>query len=315
MSGFSLGLAYLLDLLIGDPAGWPHPVRIIGGLIDRLARVARMHFHTPRSLRLAGVAIVVIVVGLTGVVSWLLLLGAGWLVPWLGQAVAVLLAYTTLASRSLYEETWRVALALKDDDLVRARGLLGMVVGRETHSLDRPAIYRALIETLAENLSDGIIAPLFYLALGGPILGLVYKAINTLDSMIGYKDEKNLHLGWAAARLDDVANYLPARITAALIVLASLILKLDAKSAVKTWWADGGRHTSPNAGRPEAALAGALGIQLGGPNVYHGELVVKPTIGRAINPPTERQVIKAEQAVLLAGALMLAAAMFVLEVR
>ena len=170
----------------------------------------------------------------------------------------------------MFHETWRVALALQEGDLERARSLLSLVVGRETANLDRPGVLKAVIETTAENLSDGVIAPLFYLILGGPALGLAFKAVSTMDSMIGYKNEKYMHLGWAAARTDDVLNYIPARISAALITVSAWILKLDPARAYKTWMSDGGRHSSPNAGRPEAAMAGALGIQLGGSSVYHG---------------------------------------------
>ena len=304
MTGFLLGLAFLFDLLIGDPPGWPHPVRLIGRTIDRLSGLALGSFSSPVALRLAGAVVVVLVVGLTWSAAWLLMAGAALISPGLGLAVWIYLAYATLAARSLYDETWRVVLALHDSDLKRARRLLGMVVGRETRSLDRSGILRALLETIAENLSDGVVAPLFYLALGGPALALAYKAANTLDSMIGYKDERFRDLGWAAARLDDLANIIPARLSAALIALAALLLGLDAPESVRTWLRDGGRHSSPNAGRPEAALAGALGVCLGGPAVYFGRTLVKPTLGRGDQPLSESRVRQAEGLLFASGGLM-----------
>jgi len=305
MNGFFLGLAFLLDLALGDPPGWPHPVRLMGSLISRLSDLVRKLFQKPLQLRLAGVVIVIIVVGLSWVLAFLLMAGADRIFPDLGLAVGVFLAYTTLAARSLHDETWRVALALRENDLPRARRLLGLVVGRETRNLDRPGIIRALLETMAENLSDGVIGPLFYLALGGPALAMAYKAVSTLDSMIGYKDEQCRDLGWAAARTDDLANLIPARISAALIALAALILGLDARGAVRTWLTEGGRHASPNAGRPEAALAGALGVQLGGPAVYNGQVVVKPTLGRNTMPLEDKHMRRADDILFLSSGLMM----------
>ncbi|MFH1090923.1 MAG: adenosylcobinamide-phosphate synthase CbiB [Pseudomonadota bacterium] len=313
MSGLALGLAYLMDLIIGDPPWFPHPVRLIGWLIHRLAAWARPWSSNPWPLRLAGMIIVILTVGLTWLMVWFLLRAAGWFSPWLSAALSVFLAYTALAAKSLYVETWRAALALKDGDLPRARRLLSLVVGRDTADLERAQILRALVETVAENLSDGVIAPFFYLALGGPALGLAYKAVNTLDSMIGYKAEPYRHLGWAAARLDDLAGLLPARITAAVIVLAAFLLRLDARGALRIWLRDGGRHDSPNAGRPEAALAGALGVQLGGTNLYRGLIVVKPTLGEARAPLSLKHLRQAEEVLFLAGGLMCLAVVILLE--
>ena len=308
MSPLLLLAAFFADLTLGDPRSWPHPVIIIGRLIDGLTGPARKHLRPGWGLKLAGAAIVAVVVGLTWVVAALLLLGAERLGPPVAAAVGVYLAYTTLSVRGLYDHTWRVAAALKENDLERARQLLSLVVGRDTSRLDRAGVLRAVLETVAENLSDGIVAPLFYLALGGPALGLAFKAVNTLDSMIGYKDERFRDLGWAAARLDDLAGLIPARLSAFMIALAAWLLKLDGRGAVRTWLAEGGRHSSPNAGRPEAALAGALGVRLGGPGVYHGELVVKPYIGSAGGPLTIRHAHQAEKIMLTASILTLAAA-------
>ncbi len=304
MSGLAFGMAYLLDLVVGDPQGWPHPVRLIGKLVAWLDESARRIFHRPSTLKLAGLAMVLIVAALTWLTAWGLIKAAGLLLPGLDTALTVVLAYTTLATRSLYDETRRVTLALHENDLPRARQLLSMVVGRETKELDRRSILRALLETVAENLSDGVVGPMFFLALGGPPLALAYKAVSTMDSMIGYKNEKYLHLGWAAARTDDLLNLIPARLTAALIAASALILGLDSEGAVRIWFRDGGRHSSPNAGRPEAALAGALAVRLGGPSVYHGRLVEKPFIGDDIQAIEERHLNQTWQVLFISSGLL-----------
>lgn len=309
MSGLSLGLAYILDLVVGDPAGWPHPVRLIGGLIDRLVSLARRHFRDSAGLRLAGVFIWMVTVGLTYILVILALRVSAKIAPELETVLTIILAYTTLATKDLYVQTWRVVAAVQDGDLPTARQFLGYVVGRETTGLPEPQILRAVIETISENLSDGVIAPLFYLALGGPAMALAYKAVNTLDSMIGYKDDRFKDLGWFSARADDVANYLPARISAALIVAAAALLRLDARRALTTWLREGQAHTSPNAGRPEAAMAGALQIQLGGPSIYYGQIVHKPTLGVAIYPLSPERARDAENIMLLASSLMVLAAL------
>lgn len=311
ISGFYLGLAFLVDLIIGDPPGWPHPVRLIGSLIDSLTKFTRRHFSEPHTLLAAGFFIWIIVVGLTWLSSWLLLILFFKLSYAAGVIFSLYMAYTTLAARCLYHETWRVALALRNNDLPRARKLLSMVVGRETKDLNEKEVARAVIETLAENLSDGVIAPLFYLALGGPAMAMAYKAVNTLDSMIGYKDERYLYLGRFSAKMDDVVNYIPARISAALIVCAAWLLGLDANRSYKTWVEHGGRHSSPNAGRPEAAMAGALGVQLGGPGVYHGQLLEKPTIGEPVEQLSEKHILSAENIMIAAAGIMVIPAMII----
>jgi adenosylcobinamide-phosphate synthase len=311
MSVFLIGLAYILDLLIGDPRSWPHPVRFMGSAIGLLSTAARKAFGSPWSLRLGGVVLTLLVVGGTWLLTWTFLAFIGYWSAALATAAGVALAYTTMATRSLYDETWRVAVALREGDLDRARLLLGMVVGRDTANLTPREVWRALVETLAENLSDGVIAPMFYLALGGPALGLAYKAVNTLDSMIGYKNDDYRYLGWAAARLDDAVNYIPARMTAVGIVAAAFLLRLNAGGAWRTWWTDGGKHTSPNAGRPEAALAGALGVRLGGAGTYGGQLVVKPTIGQERHPLSFESVRRSEQVLFLCSGLMILALLLI----
>lgn len=304
ITGFHIGLAFLMDLILGDPRRLPHPVRSMGWLIDRLESLIRANFASPAGLSFGGALMTVVVVGFSYGLVGLILHFLELLAPWLMTLAWIILAYTTLAARSLYSETWRVARALDRGDLDQARYCLSMVVGRETDNLDREDIVRAVIETLAENLSDGVIAPLFYLALGGPALAMAYKAVNTLDSMIGYKNERYINLGRFAARLDDAANYIPARIAALSIVLSAWLIGLDGGRALYVWLKDGGLHHSPNAGRPEAAMAGALGIRLGGPNYYGGRLVDKPYIGRNIHPPSLEGLKRSEKIMLVSSGLM-----------
>jgi len=273
--------AVLLDWLLGDPRWLPHPVvgigRLIAGLEWQLRRVVA-------SERLAGVLLVLLTVGITTACGWVLLRGAQLLHPWAGTLVAVLLSWTCLAARSLHQESRRVVDALANGDLPAARDWLGRIVGRDTAQLGEPELWRGTVETVAENSSDGVIAPLLCLLLGGPLLALAYKAVNTLDSMVGYKNERYLRFGWASARLDDLVNWLPARLTGLLMVLVAPLVGLSAGGAWRIMRRDGRRHSSPNAGIPEAAAAGALGVQLGGTNVYFGQPVAKPTLGEPLRP-------------------------------
>ena len=264
---------YLLDLCLGDPPGWPHPVRALGRVIAWLE--ARLY----RPTLLAGLVFWVAVAGTSlAAVLAALALAAG-LGPVVLGAAAAYLVYAGLATRSLHLESRRVEAALERGDLEGARKSLAMIVGRETAHLDPPEIRRAVLETVAENLSDGVVAPLFYILLAG-VPGLVlYKAANTMDSMVGYKNARYVKFGRAAARVDDVLNFLPARLTAWLICLIAGPAGLNRQQAWRILRRDGAKAASPNAGRPEAALAGALGVRLGGPSTYFGRVVDKPHIG------------------------------------
>ncbi|MDD2319045.1 MAG: adenosylcobinamide-phosphate synthase CbiB [Geobacteraceae bacterium] len=268
--------AVFLDLFLGDPRWLPHPVIAIGRLISMLEKVLR---RLVRNERVGGLLLLIGVVATTIVLSLLLLKGAAIISPYLASAVAAVLSWTCLAARSLHGESKLVADRLADGDVAGARHYLSRIVGRDTDDLDEPEIWRALVETVAENTSDGIIAPLLYLMIGGPVLGLAYKAVNTLDSMVGYRNERYINFGWAAARFDDLANWLPARITGLLMVAAAPLLGLSAGKAFSIMLRDGGNHSSPNSGIPEAATAGALGVRLGGTNRYFGKPVAKSTIG------------------------------------
>jgi adenosylcobinamide-phosphate synthase len=218
------------------------------------------------------------------VVGWLGIELIGTLHAAVGSAMVVILAFTTLAARDLVDHARMVLRALENNSLAVARESVARLVGRDTDRLSESEVIRATVETVAESASDGIIAPLLYLAIGGPALALAYKAINTLDSMVGHHDEKYRYVGWASARLDDAANWMPARITGLLIVLAAGVSTHRMRQSWRTYWRDGRNHPSPNSGWPEAAMAGALGVQLGGTNFYGGQLVNHPRLGDAVVP-------------------------------
>lgn len=272
------GASFALDLLLGDPHGWPHPVIGIGRFVKRLELVLATLFD---NRRLAGVVLAAVTVAVTGLVTWGVIWIAGSIHPWLGGAVTIWLGYTTLALRALHVESRQVAVLVEQGRLEEARRALSMIVGRETSQLDEEQILRACIETMAENTSDGVVGPLFYLFIGGPVLAMMYKAASTLDSMVGYTDDRYREMGWASAKLDDLLNLLPARLTGLLMVLAAVPLGLNSWNALRVMLRDACKTKSPNAGFPESAAAGALGIQLGGPATYFGETVDKPTLGDA----------------------------------
>ena len=292
MNAELLLLAFGLDLLLADPRGWPHPVVWIGQLIELFEAELREKI---RNEYWAGLLLVVAVLGLCGFAAIAALKVAGSFGAWLQGLLTLWLAWNCLALRSLHLESQVVIEALQRGDLVEARQALSMIVGRETAQLDQAGILRATLETLAENASDGVIAPLFYLVLGGPVAGILYKAANTLDSMVGYKNEKYLQFGRCAARFDDILNWIPSRLTSLLLVAAAFLCGLDGRRAWQIMWRDARKHASPNAGWPEAAAAGALGVQLGGPAVYFGTPVEKPTFGDALeelHPGHYRRMIR-----------------------
>jgi len=273
--------AVLLDWLLGDPRWLPHPVVLIGRLIAWLEKILR---RLVRSELVGGVLLAFLTVGMTVVTALLLVRGAYAVSHYAGIAVATILSWNCLAARSLHGESGLVAAALGGGDLPLARQMLGRIVGRDTDGLEEDDIWRGAVETVAENASDGVIAPLLFLMLGGPVLGLAYKAVNTLDSMVGYKNDRYLLLGRASARLDDLLNWIPARLTGLLMVLAAPLSGLSPGGAWRIMRRDGKNHSSPNSGIPEAAAAGALGVRLGGTNYYFGQPVAKPTIGDPQRP-------------------------------
>ena len=275
-----LATAFLLDCLLGDPRWLPHPICLIGKLIAGTEKLMR---QLVKSEFAAGILLVAMVITVSTAVPWGLLILAGLIHPWLQTALQVWFCYQILAMKSLRTESMRVYTPLKAGDLPLARKYLSWIVGRETARLDEEGVAKAAVETVAENTSDGVVAPLVFMAIGGAPLGFLYKAINTMDSMIGYKNDKYIRFGRAAARLDDAANFIPARLSAALMILASYILRFDGANARHN-------HKSPNSAQTESVCAGALHIQLAGPAVYFGQLVEKPTIGDRDRPTTAEDI-------------------------
>lgn len=278
-------LALLLDLIIGDPHWLPHPVVAIGRLIHVLDRHLR---RTALNERLAGVLLLLLVVLSSAGTTWVLLQLLTDLLPLAGWIAAVVVSSTCLAARSLHKESAHVAAALRAGDLPTARRYLSFIVGRDTDGLEEPEIWRAVVETVAENTSDGIIAPLLWLTIGGPVAAMAYKAVSTLDSMVGYRNRRYLHLGWASARMDDLLNYIPARLSALLLIMAAPLAGCSASAAARITLRDRLKHPSPNSGHPEAAAAGALGVRLGGAARYSGVSSWKEYIGDGLQPLDER---------------------------
>lgn len=280
---FYILLALSIDLIIGDPRGIPHPVVLIGKLINQCETWVRRVTSKELGLRIGGVLLVITVCSSSYLITWGLIWLAGKIHSYLGIAVHLWLLSTTLAVKSLYQHAKAVALPLAQGDLPTARMKLSMIVGRDTESLNEREITRATVETVAENTVDGILAPLFYAFIGGAPLAMTYKAINTMDSMIGHKDQRYIFLGWAAARLDDLANYLPARLAGLFYAMLSVFTPGGFKTTVRAMVEDAPKHPSPNSGIPEAAVAGALGVQLGGTNYYRGEVSHRALMGKDIH--------------------------------
>ncbi|MBI5885765.1 MAG: cobalamin biosynthesis protein CobD [Deltaproteobacteria bacterium] len=274
--------AFVIDLAAGDPAWMPHPVRGIGRLIALLESLLRRPGRSPGTERLCGMLMALITVFISWGVAYAVLHTAETYSYPLFIILSTYCVYACLAARSLRDEAGRV---MEAGDIIEARRRLGRIVGRDTHNLEWPGICKAVVETVSENTSDGIVAPLFFLALGGPPLMLAYKAVNTLDSMVGYRNERYRDFGWFSARLDDAANYIPARLAAIIMAASALILGYNYRGSLRTLLRDGANHPSPNSGRPEAAAAGALGCRLGGSSTYGGIISDKPYIGMALAEP------------------------------
>ena len=278
ISSIQIIVGYILDLIFGDPYEFPHPVRFIGKLIRFVENKVRRTAKSSRGLKIGGFILWFITVFTTYIIVWGIVKAAS-IHPVLAFVVNAFLIYTTLATKCLKDEAVKIYKVLGNGDIAASRKQLSYIVGRDTTQLDEGEIVRATVETVAENTTDGIIAPLFYACIGGAPLAFAYKAINTLDSTVGYKNEKYADIGFASAKIDDIANYIPARITALLMMIASFLLGYNARDCIKIAMRDRKNHKSPNCAYPEGAVAGALGIQLGGTNVYFGEKVYKPTIG------------------------------------
>jgi len=300
---YQIIIAFALDLLIGDPRWLPHPVRAIGRWATWLESPLRRSIADPKT---AGIAAAVLVVGSTAVVtSFILFLAYAWNQTF-GTVVSIMRLYTGIAARDMMDHSADVQKALDSGNRDEAARRVGMICGRDTDRLDEPGMVRATVESVAENMVDGVTAPLFFAALGGPIGIMVYKAINTLDSTFGYKNERYIEFGWASARLDDIANFAPARVTAAFVPIAALFLGLRPASAITVYLRDRYKHPSPNSGHTEAAFAGALGMVLGGLSYYGGLPSQKSTLGYPIVPATPSCIRQANQLMLVTALLVLA---------
>lgn len=301
--------ALLLDAMFGDPQWYPHPVRIIGVFCSWCERTFRKIFS---NLYLAGFVTVVLVLVTTVLFIALIVVSTSALASGFGAIVAVLLLYTTVAARDLLKHSNKVFTELSTGSLEDSRSAVARIVGRDTSGLDRGGIIKACIETVAENMVDGITAPVFYAILASfcsPYLAVssigcaaigafAYKAINTMDSMIAYKNEQYMQFGWTAAKLDDLVNFIPARMSGICLIVAAFFLQLDYRRAAKIFLRDRLKHSSPNAGHPEAAVAGSLGVQLGGPSIYFGSLVKKPYIGELTRQPVPGDIQKSNNLVV-----------------
>ncbi|MGL5439258.1 MAG: adenosylcobinamide-phosphate synthase CbiB [Filifactoraceae bacterium] len=294
--GVIIAIAVIMDLLFADPKWLPHPIRLIGSLVKKSENFFRAVLSkSPKMEFVGGLATVIIVSGLAYLVPFLMLLGIAKVSLKLAGVVEIFMCFQILAAGSLKKESMQVYNALKSGDINLARKYLSWIVGRDTENLEEEGIVKATVETVAENTTDGVVAPLIFIAIGGAPLGFFYKAVNTMDSMIGYKNRRYFYFGKVGARLDDVLNFIPARIAAIFMVLTSKVVGLSSKNALKILVRDGNNHSSPNSGKTEAACAGALGIKLGGANYYFGNLVEKPTIGDALESAKPSHIIAANK--------------------
>ena len=323
---------FFLDCLFGDPYWMPHPVRFMGNLISFLDKKLMGEKHqgeekkadakngtgvkdatTIQNERRKGILLVICVLAATALVSGVIFFGAYAIHPIAGFVIEAIMTYQILAARCLQKESTKVYRALQEADLPKARYAVSMIVGRDTNVLDEAGVARAAVETVAESTSDGVIAPMLYTALGGPVLGMLYKAVNTMDSMVGYKSSRYLYFGRTAAKLDDVVNWIPARISALLLILGCACLKLfhfgketsiyDTRRAYRIWRRDARKHASPNAGHTESACAGALGIRLAGDTVYANKVIKKPYIGDDIRPVQPEDICRCNHLMYAAAVL------------
>ena len=301
-------LGFLLALVLGDPETWPHPVRAIGGMIAGFERMLYPRRDIDQEKFWNGFMLAVAVPAVCGTAAWLLLYEAYRFAWQAGLFLETVMCWQILSVKSLKDASMKVCRSLESGDLEAARHHVSMIVGRDTEKLDQEGIVKAAVETVAENTSDGVTAPLFYLSLGGPCAGWVYKAVSTMDSMIGYRNERYLYFGRAAARMDDVLNYLPSRISAVLMILSSYLCGFDGKGAARIWRRDRRNHKSPNSAQTESVCAGALGLRLAGPASYFGKIVEKPYIGDDVRRPEPADIRRANR--LLYGTAVLSLILF-----
>lgn len=302
MLSLPLLFGFLIDCVLGDPYSLPHPIRLIGSLIAGFEKLLRSRIKNERT---AGTVLVITVLILSAGVPLALLMICYKINLILGIAAESIMCYYLVAARCLRNESMKVHDAFAENDTEKARQAVSMIVGRDTKCLDRDGIIRAAVETVAENTSDGVTAPMFYMALGGAVGGFFYKAANTMDSMLGYTNDKYINFGRTAAKLDDVLNYIPSRLTALLMILSAYILRFDGKNAFRIWKRDRRKHASPNSAQTEAVCAGALDVRLAGDAYYFGELHKKPFIGDDIRPIENEDIRRANRLMYMTSILML----------
>ena len=295
LSLLALVLGFILDLIIGDPHGLYHPIRLVGNLIGFLEKKMNRKADSPNRQMVMGWLMALIVITLSSGIPLLLLLLAGWIHPVCRLILETIMCWQLLATKSLKDESMKVYRKLKKHDLKGSRRAVSMIVGRDTEVLDEAGVTKAAVETVAENTSDGVIAPMLYMAIGGAFLGWMYKSINTMDSMVAYKNERYLYFGRIPAYLDDVVNYIPARLSGLLMIAASFLVKLNGKQAFAIFKRDRYNHASPNSAQTEAVMAGALEVQLAGDVWYFGELHKKKTIGDDIRPIEAEDIVRANK--------------------
>ncbi len=303
LSVLPLAIGFVLDMILGDPYSLPHPIRLIGSLIAALEKAMRKRF--PENERLGGTLTAIIVLLLSTAVPLGILIVCYKVNVWLGAAVEGIFCYYLLAAKCLKKESMKVYRAIEEKNVEKARQAVSMIVGRDTKPLDEKGIIKAAVETVAENTSDGVTAPMFYIMLGGGAAGFFYKAANTMDSMIGYKNDKYINFGRFAAKLDDVLNFIPSRLTALLMILSAYMLGYDGKNAMKIWRRDRFNHASPNSAQTEAVCAGALDVMLAGDAYYFGKLLKKKTIGDDIRPVENKDIVRANRLMYCTAVLML----------
>ena len=286
-------IGYFMDIILGDPYWMPHPVRYIGKIIEKTEKIIRIFFSNVKNLKFAGVILGTIVISVTFLFYFFLLEIFLKNTIILKKILEIIIIYQIFATRCLGDEGYKIYKSLKDGKIDLSRKQISYLVSRDTENLDEENIVKATVETITENITDGIISPMFYLVIGGIPLAMAYKATNTLDSMVGYKNEKYIDLGWFSAKFDDLLNYIPARISGVFVIVSAFILGLDYKNSIKIMLRDCKNHSSPNSGYSESASAGALKIQLGGKASYFGVSSMKPTMGDYIEKPNSDHIIKA----------------------
>lgn len=309
--GLFVLLAFFLDLLVGDPRWFPHPVVLIGKAIEILECLFRRISNSPAALKLMGILTALIIVAGSWCLTFLLTRWVFSLNYWAGAILSIWLISTTIAARGLSKAAGEIYTLLQNGNLEEARHKVGMIVGRDTGKMEKGCVIRATVETVAENIVDGVVAPLFYAFIGGAPLAMAYRAVNTLDSMLGYKNERYINFGMAPARLDDIANYIPARLTGLFLLAAAWISRMNAAGSLQAVLADAPAHPSPNSGIPEAAVAGALGVRLGGMNYYNGRGSFRAYMGKDLTPLNPDHIKKTVSLMYISSLIAVLAGLFI----